>query len=109
MDLPIGIPSDEFWQRHIDQMYKFKGSQREYASQNGVTLSQLHYYRYKFRKKAGFAKVIAIDTKRASAPKTALSVEPKVEPKKTVENSDTYPQRLPDARWVAQLIRELLR
>ncbi len=99
MDLPIGIQKEEFWQGHIERMLKFKGSQRAYAEQNGVTLAQLSYYRDKFRKKSGFAKVVAA--------KPASGVEAKLGLKRTVENFDSYPQRLPDAKWVAQLIREL--
>ena len=110
MDLPIGIQKEEFWQRHIDQMHKFKGSQAEYAAQSGFTLSQLHYYRDKLRSKSGFAKVMAVETKPAPESKTAASsAEPKSEPKKVVENVETYPHPLPDAKWVAQLIRELAR
>jgi len=94
MDLPVGNQKEEFWQQHIDQMLKFKGSQREYAEQNGITLSRLAYYRDKYRKKSGFAKVVASE----AVP----------QPKRAVENS-SYPQPLPDAKWIAQLIRELLR
>lgn len=94
MDLPVGNQKEAFWQQHIDQLLKFRGSQREYAEQHGITLSRLTYYRDKYRKKSGFAKVVAS--------------EPVQERKKSVENP-SYPQRLPDAKWIAQLIRELLR
>ena len=97
MDLPLGDQKEEFWQRHIDQMLKFKGSQREYAEQNGITLSRLSYYRDKYRKKSKFAKVVAADV-----------AAPKPEAKRPVDNA-SYPQRLPDPKWLAQLIRELLR
>lgn len=99
MDLPVGNQKEEFWQRHIDQMLKFKGSQREYAERHGITLSRLSYYRNKYRKKPSFAKVVASETR----------TEPAAEPKKAVDNSGIYPQRLPDPKWLSQLIRELMR
>ncbi len=97
MDLPVGNQKEEFWKQHIDQMLKFKGSQREYAEQNGITLSRLCYYRDKYRKTSKFAKVVAADL-----------AEPKSGPKRPVDNS-SYPHRLPDPKWLSQLIRELLR
>ena len=98
MDLLVGNQKEEFWQRHIDQMLKFKGSQREYAEQQGITLGRLTYYRDKYRKRTGFAKVVATETRP----------EPRPEATRPVDNP-TYPQCLPDAKWIAQLIRELLR
>ena len=112
MDLPIGIQKDEFWQRHIEEMKKFKGTQAEYAKANGFTLPQLLYYRDKFRKKSGFAKVMAVKTKPdlpKPTPASERRAEPKPVQKTAVENFDTYPQRLPDAKWLAELIRELTR
>lgn len=113
MELPIGIQKEEFWQNHIERMLKFKGSQRAYAEQSGVTLAQLLYYRDKFRKKSAFAKVATVAAKTAapweprSAPPAIPKTEPKPLPKAIVEKLDSYPQALPDAKWLAQLIREL--
>jgi hypothetical protein len=95
MDIPVGNQKEEFWQQHIAQMLKFKGSQREYAEHHGITLSKLAYYRDKYRKKSSFAKVVASESTPA--------------PKRVVENQ-TYPRAgLPDAKWLADLIRELFR
>ena len=85
----------EYWQQHVKQMLDSKGSQRQYAEQNGLNLSQLCYYRDKFKKKTKFAKVVVSENK------------PEI--KKVVDNLTAYPQGLPDPKWLSQLIRELLR
>ena len=85
MELPVGKQSPEFWRKHIKAMDEFDGSQAAYAKSQGLSFSKLIYYRDKFKKADGFARVV-----------------------EKVRTERSYPQ-LPDPRWLAHLIRELLR
>jgi hypothetical protein len=85
MELPVGKQSPEFWRRHIKAMDEFEGSQAAYAATHGLSVSKLVYYRDKFKKADGFARVVEKVMPARSSP------------------------QLPDPRWLSQLIREFLR
>ena len=94
MDLPVGKQDEQFWREHVERLSKFKGSQTKYCADNGVTLSRLVYYKQKFSEKPKFSEL--------------KSFPEKTETISNVENRSNQP-RLPDAKWLSQLIRELMR
>ena len=98
MELPIGKNQrNEFWRGHVKRLSEFKGSRAKYAEENELSLSQLGYYLDKFSGKSKFAKVVEkkVDTEFAAPA--------------AVEKFASYPQGLPDPRWLSRLIQELMR
>jgi hypothetical protein len=94
MELPVGKQDKEFWQGHVEAAENFSGSMSAYCKQNGLAQSQFCYYRKKFLKKSKFAEVKPV-------PAPVAEVRQK--------ESTSQQQKLPDAKWLAALIRELVR
>ncbi len=92
MELPVGKQSKEFWLKHIEAFKHFSGSLAAYCRQNGLVVSRFNYHRSQQLKKSKFSEVKPIARKFP-------------EPKETI----SYPQRMPDPKWIASLIRELCR
>ena len=94
MDLPQGQVGDHFWQNHVEQKKKSKGTFAAYCRQHNIDYDQFVYHKNKILTQArsvelakpGFAKVQAA----------------------SVATKKSYPQ-LPDPKWVAELIHNLVR
>jgi len=91
---------DEYWKNQMDRFETFPGSAREYCKQNGLRYGR--FYRYK--KKLGFIKVRSPYKKAFVQIK---AIEPAVEKEPKVKTLPRQPN-LPDAKWVAQFLKELL-
>jgi hypothetical protein len=92
MELPVGKQNLEFWQGHVEAADKFSGTIKSYCEQHGLSKVKFGYYQQKFRKKSKFAVI---------KPITVAAAEPR--PKEIQQ------QKLPEAKWLAALIRELAR
>jgi len=92
--------SDEFWQGHLEKYKAFQGSSREYCKQNGLKYGRF----YRFKQKLGF-------TKGRSPYRKAFveikAVESSIEKEPKVKVFSRQPS-LPDPKWVAQFLKELL-
>ena len=85
----------KFWDEQLDKLSVYPGSQREFCAEHGLSESQLSYNKNKLKKKAKFSKVREV---------------PALKAERAVVDKSTYPQpRLPDAKWLAQFIREILK
>ncbi len=94
MNSPIGNNNKkEFWLHHLAEAAKFSGTKAEYCRQNNLVKSRFTYYRDKYSKPANFSEVRAVE---------------KVAVKRAAVEKSIYPQTV-DAKWVAELIRELHR
>ncbi len=85
--------SDEYWRDHVERSKTFAGTLKEYCQANNLSKSNLNRYRRRFgavnrRKRSAFAKV--------NLPLTSTE---------TVATS--LAGRLPDPRWVAELLMAL--
>jgi transposase-like protein len=100
VDLPVGKKqSKEFWKAHVDACASSSSSIAAYCEGHGLSKSQLTYYRQKFSRttnKSKFAEVKAIAAAGAAA-------------SPAVKEPVAHQTRLPDAKWLAALIRELAR
>lgn len=94
MDLPVGKQSQQFWRGHVEAAASFSGSRAAYCRQNGLVFSQFDYFRRKFSKKSNFSEVKSVD---------------KILLESRIAVGGSYPQRLPDPKWLSALIRELSR
>ena len=94
MDLPVGKQSKEFWLWHIEAAANFSGSRAAYCRQNGLVFSRFDYFRKKFSKKSNFSEVKPVSH---------------ISPESPIAKLGSYPQRLPDPKWLSALIRELSR
>jgi hypothetical protein len=95
MDIPVGVQRKEFWRKHIEAAENFSGSQAAYCRHNGLVLSQFVYQRGRFlKKKSKFSEV---------RPTTRFA------PARGSKEIGSYPQGLPDPKWLSALIRELSR
>lgn len=98
MDLPVGRKqSKEFWKAHVDACASYSGSIAAYCQEHGLSKSQMSYYREKFSGPKKFAEVKAVEGPCAESAASMPNVPVQIQ------------QRLPDPKWVAALIRELLR
>lgn len=85
----------KFWDEQLDKLSVYPGSQREFCAEHGLSESQLSYNKNKLNKKAKFSKIREVPLPKAE---------------RSVVGKSTYPQqRLPDAKWLAQFIREILK
>lgn len=94
MDLPVGRQSKAFWRGHVEAYSRSSCSMAEYCRQNGLVLSRFAYHRNTLSKKSKFSEVKPVSQTSSGA--------------RAVENA-SYPQRLPDPKWLSALIRELSR
>lgn len=94
MDLPIGKQGKEFWRGHVAASEKFSGSIAEYCRKNGLVLSRFIYHRKTLTIKSKFSEV-----------RTVANTLPQT----TIVDNSTYPQRLPDPKWLSAFVRELSR
>jgi hypothetical protein len=87
----------EFWREHVRRAALFEGTQGKYAEQNDISASKLSYYKGLFnpKPKPSFAKV---------EPKIEMPAPPPKEFAKQIARSN-----VPDAIWVATLLRELFK
>lgn len=85
----------EYWREHIKKVQEFSGTQGEYCTQNGISSAKLSYYKSKFFPRPSFAKVIA---EKPSEEKSNLSLD-----------SSRARGGVPDAKWLAIFLKELLR
>ncbi len=99
MDQARSKQTKEFWLEHLRRLGEFGGTQGKYAELNGLSKSKLSYYKTKFAPKTSFAKVVA---KKPTAVEKPVIASPRVDKSAIV-------QKLPDAKWLAALIRELSR
>jgi hypothetical protein len=86
----------EFWREHVRKVALFDGTQGEYSRQNGISASKLSYYKGHFSPKSSFAKVVP--KSQPELPQSQLRVGP--------EESKV---KVPDAKWLAVFLKELLR
>jgi hypothetical protein len=95
VDLPTGKQDKDFWLNHLAALEKYEGSVSKYCRENRLSKSKLSYYRGKTKeKKSEFSEV-----------------RPVGRPVK-IEKDLVFPvynHRLPDPKWLSQLIRELCR
>jgi len=85
--------SEEYWRGHVDRSKSFAGTLEEYCLANSLSKSSLNRYRLRFgaasrKKRSAFVKVVG-----APGP-----VETKV---------PSRASRLPDPKWVAELLMAL--
>lgn len=102
MELPIGKKQrKEFWKSHIEASANYSGSIASYCKEHGISKSGLIYHRQNLSKpRNGFAEVKALEV-----PSKVLEPSLKI----TDDARITKGPRLPDAQWLAALIRELSR
>src|SRR3954469_591267 len=84
---------EEYWRGHVERSKSFAGTLEEYCLSNGVSKSSLHRYRQRFgaasrKKRSAFVKVA-----RAPGP--------------VATKAASRGSRLPDPRWVAELLMAL--
>ena len=94
MELPVGKQNQQFWRGHVEAAASFSGSRAAYCRQHGLVFSRFDYFRRKFSKKSNFSEVRPVD-------KISLASQ--------ITVGASYPQRLPDPKWLSVLIRELSR
>ena len=94
MDLPVGKQSQQFWRGHVEAAANFSGSRAAYCRQNGLVFSRFDYFRKKFSKKSIFSEVKPVE---------------KTSSESWIKVGASYPQRLPDPKWLSALILELSR
>jgi hypothetical protein len=88
----------EFWQEHVKKAAEFEGTQRQYVEQNGLSQAKLSYYKSKLVPRSpSFAKL------KPEKP----TVEKPPMPREIAPTSTS--SKLPDAKWLATLVKELLR
>ncbi len=93
--------SDEYWQDHLEKFSRFRGSSREYCKQNGLKYGRF----YRFKRKLGFIKV------RKPYQKAFVQIKPAEELTEKDKPVILRPRgsNLPDPKWMAEFVKELLR
>ena len=92
MDLPVVKQDKDFWRSHVEAAANFPGSLAAYCRQNNLDSNRFNYHRNKILKKNKFVEVRPVE-----------NIVSEAMPKETA----SYPQRMPDPKWLAALILEL--
>ena len=85
----------EYWKEHLKKLAEFDGSQTLYAHQNGISAAKLSYWKYKLTPKP-----------KATPSFTKVMTSTVTPPKAVAEKSAGA---FPDAKWLANFLKELLR
>ena len=95
------LESDEVWRSHIEYAKDFLDSDGEYCRRNGLSLSMFKKYKLKY----GVLK----RRRRRHQQKAFFHIEPELSHQPhAVQESRSQKRNLPDARWAAEFVTELM-
>ena len=92
------LEDEAIWRAHVTDFLKFKGSARDYCRENGLNHPLFRLYKRKF----------GLTKPHGRRQKAFVKVESPVDPGLSFPQCISQKSRLPDPKWVAEVLARLL-